>query len=102
MLCTDGPSGLDDERRAELAASGIDVREEPVTGLESRGGTLTAVLLDGGQRVECDGLFFATGQRQASLLPAKIGSHFTSKGAVATGTRETTDVPGLFVAGDAS
>ena len=43
VLCTDGPSGLDDERRAELAASGIDVREEPVTGLESRGGTLTAL-----------------------------------------------------------
>ncbi|MDQ2671015.1 MAG: NAD(P)/FAD-dependent oxidoreductase, partial [Gemmatimonadota bacterium] len=102
VLCTDGPSGLDDERRAELAASGIDVREEPVTGLESRGGTLTAVLLDGGGRVECDGLFFATGQRQASRLPAKFGCHFTSKGAVATGTRETTDVPGLFVAGDAS
>lgn len=102
VLCTDGPSGLDEERRLELEELGIALREEPVVRLAVDDARLAAVVLAGGDRVACDGLFFSTGQRQASPLPAKFGCHFTSKGAVATRKRERTQVPGLYVAGDAS
>ena len=78
------------------------MREEPVERLDVTEGRVHAVRLAGGVTVPCDGVFFSTGQRQASPLPAKFGCHFTSKGAVATGTRERTEVPGLYVAGDAS
>lgn len=102
VLCTDGPSDLDEVRRTELDELGIVVREETVERLEVSGGQVSAVVLAGAAAVACEGVFFVTGQRQASALPAKFGCHFTSKGAVATGTRERTEVPGLYVAGDAS
>ena len=102
VLCTDGPSELDETRRAELDALAIGLREEPVARLDVIDGRVQAVVLEGGPPVPCEGVFFATGQRQASALPAKFGCHFTSAGAVATGTRERTQVPGLYVAGDAS
>ena len=47
-------------------------------------------------------LFFASGQRQASELPARLGCRFTENGAVDTGKCEATNVPGLYVCGDAS
>ena len=102
VLCTDGPSELDHPRRTELEEIGVELREEPVERLDVTEGRVHAVRLAGGVTVPCDGVFFSTGQRQASPLPAKFGCHFTSKGAVATGTRERTEVPGLYVAGDAS
>lgn len=47
-------------------------------------------------------LFFNTGQTQRSPLFAKLGCDFTSKGGVQSGGTEETNVPGLYVAGDAS
>jgi thioredoxin reductase len=47
-------------------------------------------------------LFVSVVQHQRSGLAGKLGCRFTSKGAVATGTCEATDVPGLYVAGDSS
>ncbi|HWB42914.1 MAG TPA: hypothetical protein VG500_16745, partial [Gemmatimonadales bacterium] len=42
------------------------------------------------------------GQRQRSPLAERLGCRFTERGTVDTGTCEVTNVPGLFVAGDAS
>lgn len=47
-------------------------------------------------------MFFSKGQRQASNLAEKLGCEFTDQGCVDTGEYETTNVPGLYVAGDAS
>jgi thioredoxin reductase len=47
-------------------------------------------------------MFVASGQHQRSDLPLRLGCRFNGKGAVNTGTCEATDVPGLYVAGDAS
>ncbi len=47
-------------------------------------------------------MFFSTGKRQASDLAEKLGCKFTEQGCVDTGEYETTNVPGLYVAGDAS
>jgi thioredoxin reductase len=42
------------------------------------------------------------GPRQRPPLAERLGCRFTEKGTVNTGTCEATNVPGLFVAGDAS
>ena len=47
-------------------------------------------------------LFFTTGQYQRSDLLLRLGCEFNDKGTVRTGKYETTHLPGLFVAGDAS
>jgi thioredoxin reductase len=52
--------------------------------------------------VECDALFVDTQQHQRSPLVARLGCRLNEKGIVETGLHESTNVPGLYVAGDAS
>lgn len=102
VLCTDGPCGLDERERRELADQGIELREERVLRLDGTEGRLERIVFDGGLPLERRALFFSTGQHQHSDIAARLGCRFTEKGAVETGECESTNVPGLFVAGDAS
>ena len=101
-MCTDGPVTLPAHTRRRLDALGIRVREERVVGLEGRDGLLQRIVFDAGAPESRRALFFAAGQHQASDLPARLGCRFTGQGAVATGKCEATNVPGLYVCGDAS
>jgi thioredoxin reductase len=102
VLLSDGPCAVEARERERLAAHGIAVREEPIVRLEGREGRLERVVFASGAPLECDALFFDTDQRQHSALAAALGCEFTDKGAVDTGWCESTNVPGVFVAGDAS
>jgi thioredoxin reductase len=102
LVCTDGPATLSARTRERLRARGIRVREERVMRLEGQGGLLERIVFHAGAPEPRCALFFATGQRQASELPARLGCRFTEQGAVATGKCEATNVPGLYVCGDAS
>ncbi len=102
LLCTDGPATMEAGMRYRLDALGIRVREERVLRLEGRDGRLERIVFEGGAVEPRRALFFTTGQRQASELPARLGCRFTKEGAVATGKCEATNVPGLYVCGDAS
>jgi thioredoxin reductase len=87
LLCTGGtelPLGA----AARLAAAGVSIRQEPVVRLEGKDGRLARIVF--------------AGQRQRSPLAERLGCRFTERGTVDTGTCEVTNVPGLFVAGDAS
>jgi thioredoxin reductase len=102
VLCTDGDAEISGPHRERLDRNGIVVREERVARLESRDGRLERVVFASGEAIDRDVLFFTTGQRQASPFAASLGCRFNDKGTVHTGRHESTDVPGLFVAGDAS
>jgi len=102
VLCTDGPADIDAEHRAELARNGISIREEKIARLEGRDGQLERVVFETGAPLPRRALFFTTGQHQASPLATMLGCDFNTKGTVATGKYEQTNVPGLYVAGDAS
>jgi thioredoxin reductase len=102
LVCTDGPASLSTEMRERLRARGIRVREDRVVRLEGQAGLLERIVFDAGPAEARRALFFATGQRQASELPARLGCRFTENGTVATGKCEATNVPGLYVCGDAS
>jgi thioredoxin reductase len=102
VLCTDGPADIDDERREQLARNDIRIREERISRLEGRHGQLERIVFDTGETLARRGLFFTTGQHQASPLAMSLGCEFNEKGTVHTGRHETTTVPGLYVAGDAS
>lgn len=101
VVCLDG-AHLDARDAARLARHDIAVRTERVVRLEADGDALQRIVFDSGPAEEADGIFFSTDSSQRSDLPAKLGCTFTEKGAVATGDYETTNVPGLYVAGDAS
>ena len=102
VLCTDGPTEIQPVDRARLDLNGIAVREERIAQLEERDGRLSAVVFDDGMRLDRHALFFTTGQYQRSVLLEQLGCLFNDKGTVRTGKYETTHLPGLFVAGDAS
>jgi thioredoxin reductase len=102
VVCTDGPPALSTRDRSHLERHGIAVRPSRVARLEGAAGQLSHVVFSDGTRLARQVAFFGYGQRQASDLPARLGCAFTRKGSVRTGKHETTHLPGLFVAGDAS
>jgi thioredoxin reductase len=102
VLCTDGPSGLSEADRLELEEAGIEVREDRVLRLEGCDGLLQQVLFATGDPLPRRALFFCGGQHQRSDLATRLGARFNQKGTVETGSCEVTNVPGLYVAGDAS
>ncbi len=101
-LLTDGPCGLDEPERDRLARNGIRIEERAVARLEGEDGRFSTVRLRDGTALECAALFFTTGPCIPSPLVARLGCDLSRKGTVPTGDYEETNVPGLYVAGDAS
>ena len=102
VLCADGPCGLEDDQRARLERNGIRLREDRVVRLDARDGRLERIVFDKGDPLSRAALFFTTGQYQHSALAIRLGCEFNEKGTVRTGKYESTHLPGLYVAGDAS
>jgi thioredoxin reductase len=101
VVCTHG-SPLDRRLRARLADNGVAVRPERIARLDHEDGSLTRVVFASGDALERDALFFTTAQHPQSDLAIRLGCTLTHHGVVRTGTRCDTNVPGVFVAGDAS
>ena len=102
LLCTEGPSRLSRHQRSILSRSRIDVIETRIERLEGREGQLEKLVFVDGNSLQRRALYFSLGQEQRSDLPGKLGCRFTTKGAIRTGKYESTNIPGLYVAGDAS
>ena len=102
VLCTDGPSDLEDRTIARLKDNGIVVREERIARVEGTDGKLERIIFTNGEALPRKAIFFSTDEHQRSDLAEKLGSRLTHKGVVNTDDYERTNVPGLYVAGDAS
>jgi thioredoxin reductase len=101
VLLSDGPAELADKDRARLGRLGVGICETPVAALEGVT-VLQAVRIADGSRLARRALFFFSCGRQASDLAERLGCTLTCRGSVETGRHERTEVPGLYVAGDAS
>lgn len=101
-LATDGPDEMHAHDIERLRSHAIKIRRERIVGLEGKDGMLQYLAFDTGEKLPCSAMFFSTGQSQRSPLAQQLGCEFTEKGTVATGKYESTNVPGLYVAGDAS
>ncbi|MGH7245193.1 MAG: NAD(P)/FAD-dependent oxidoreductase [Phycisphaerales bacterium] len=86
---------------ALAAKNNIPIRAEKVTRLEHNSGSLRAVHFAQGNPLPADAMFFNTGQVQRSNLPQIFGCAFDEDGGVKTTDRQSTSVPGLYLAGDA-
>jgi thioredoxin reductase len=102
VMCTHGPSGLTFYDSERLRANHIPVRTEKIARLEGSDGMLEQIIFTTGEALQRRGIFFSTGQSQRSDLVFQLGCSFTKKGTVRTNHLEGTNVPGLYVAGDAS
>jgi thioredoxin reductase len=101
VLCTHGRR-IDSAARRRLIANGIEVRTSAVARLVHVDGRVTSVELAGGECIPCDAVFFSTVQYPQDSLAERLGCVFNRKGTVNTGSLCDTNVPGVFVAGDAS
>jgi thioredoxin reductase len=93
---------LDDADRRALPGLGLRIVDRPVRALEGAGPGLEAVRLADGEAVACHALFLSEGQHQRSPLVEQLGCPVVVGCAVNTREHESTDIPGLYVAGDAS
>lgn len=102
VICSDGQCGIPSGDIGQLERNGIRIMEQRIAGLEHEQGRLTRIAFADGSSLERSAIFFTTGQTQSSVLAKSLGCEFNDKGTVRTGPYETTSIPGLFVAGDAS
>jgi thioredoxin reductase len=101
VLCTGG-ARLPKRARERLARNEIAVRTAPIARLDHDQGRLQAVAFADGELLARDALFFCTDQHPQSDLAVRLGCRLTGRGTVATGNLCETNVPNVFVAGDAS
>lgn len=85
-----------------LGDAGVGLVAEPIADLEGDGRRLSAVVFASGRRVPCRALFFNTGQHQRSHLLAALGVASSERGGAVADSRAESNVPGVFVAGDAT
>lgn len=101
VICSNGER-LEHRERTRLTRNGITVHAEPIARLEHQDGFLRAVVFEQGEALDRDAIFFTTGQHPQSDLAVSLGCALTPRGTVKTGTLSDTNVPRVFVAGDAS
>jgi thioredoxin reductase len=101
VLCTQGRR-LGRSLRERLARNGIQIRPEPIASLEHHDGQLREIRFASGEALSRDVMFFSTGQHPQSDLAIRLGCTLNTRGTVRTGTLCDTNVPRVFVAGDAS
>jgi thioredoxin reductase len=101
-LFSDGPPQLGERDLAALRAGGVVIVSERVQAVEGEGGRLRRVVTACTPPVACEGLFVSAGQHQRSPLVERLGCTPGRHGTVETERLGATDVPGVYVAGDAS
>ena len=107
VLCTDGASELSDECRAQLQRNGIEVREEKISRLDIAVNVPYQasfdIVFETGAHLPHAGIFFNTDRHQSTDLAERLGCDlYDPRGCEVRGDHQMTDVPGLYVAGDAS
>lgn len=102
LLCTDGPAELSEAERARLTRHGIRLIEKKVAKFEGHQGQLTHIVFDDSESLERDALFFHLGQKQRSFLAARLGCPESNEQGVQADDKCATNIPGLFIAGDAT
>jgi thioredoxin reductase len=101
VVCTDG-ARLEQKHIERLQQHDIPWYHQRIAHLEGTNGQLRRIVFADGEALGRRVIFLSVPQRQASDLAAQLGCGFTRKGAVRTGEYEVSDVPGVYVAGDAS
>ena len=100
-VLTNGQSA-NEEYKSRLAANGIAISEERIARLVQTGEQLQAVEFHTGRTIPADALFFNSGRYPTSSLPQSLGCESEGDGATPTSRRQRTNVPGVFLAGDAA
>jgi thioredoxin reductase len=102
VLCTDGKVEITQEDRDRLRRQDIRIIKDPIARLEGGQLGLERICFKNGHVVACQALFFCPETQQSSKLAFKLGCDLGHNNVVETRSYEGTNIPGLFIAGDAS
>jgi thioredoxin reductase len=100
-LCTDGSTDLSKEKLDELRQNGVQIIFDPIDYLEHDKGKLKAIVFQNKDRLECEKLFFNLPTLQQSKLSSQLGCAMNDDHEVVCRDYESTNIPGVYVAGNA-
>ena len=102
ILCTGEKARHSRKQRKCLEELGISVIEDPIARLEGEGDQLRAIVFTTGKVLPRRALFFSPGQFQRSPFGENLGCRFDKDNCIRCTESASTDIPGLYVAGNAS
>jgi thioredoxin reductase len=98
---TDGRE-LSAEEKQLYPLKNIKVNTDKIKALEGSLGKLEYIRLETGEKIIASALFFNSEQFQKSDLGKQLGCKFTEKGVINTDSFQQSNVPDVYVAGDAA
>ncbi|MBC5775769.1 NAD(P)/FAD-dependent oxidoreductase [Pontibacter sp. KCTC 32443] len=101
-LFTDGTNKLSRLDQELLQRNEVKVCTTKITGLKGEDGMLQKIILTNGEERAHQAMFFSTGSSQQCDLGEQLGCEFTNKGVIRTRRQQKSNIPGLYVAGDAA
>jgi thioredoxin reductase len=102
VLLTGGPADLKAKERQQLDRHGIRLIEDNVAAVEGGADGLERIRFDDGGTIERRALFFCPEDRRISALAERLGCELMESGVADASEYGKTNVPGVYVAGDAS
>ncbi len=101
-LYTNGNNYLRTGKEELLTSKGIAINNRKIKKLEGPDGQLKEILFEDGTRESCEALFFSTGYEVQCDLVESLGCNTDKLNVALTNKSQLTNIPGLYVAGDAS
>jgi thioredoxin reductase len=102
VLLTGGPADLKAEERQQLDRHGIRLIEDKVAAVEGGPDGLERIRFADGATIERRALFFCPEDRRISALAERLGCELMESGVADATAYGKTNVPGVYIAGDAS
>ena len=99
---SDGRNYLKREELETLKAYKIPVINSRLSHLVSKNDKLTSIAMKNGESYPCDAIFFVNGYEQQCNFLQELGCIISSKKVAVTNKLQQTNIPGVYVAGDAS
>ena len=101
-IFTDGhPRGWSNEHTSSLLSYGISVKKEKIVELAGEPPIVTAAILEGGDRVTVDAMFFTIGVERSCLLAEDLGCEMKQRTAnIVVDDYKQTTVEGVYAIGD--
>ena len=102
VLYTNGKRKIKPAQKELLDANDIPIRTERIERLEGKDGRLKKIIFQNGTEQDCEAIFFVNGYTQQCDVAEAFGCEVNKKGVVVTNRFQQTNIPGLYVAGDAA
>jgi thioredoxin reductase len=101
-LYTDGKNKVKPYQQERLSKYNAPVNTLPIARVVGNDGKLQKIIFKNGNEEACDAIFFVNGYTQQCNLAETFGCEMSNKGVVKANKMQQTNIPGLYVAGDAS